>query len=77
MTEALPRTRGFFQEMRNAMPQVIFAGETDLAFQILTSFKAPTLADQVPAQLSDSRGGVAQSVERPSKVPVWCYSTTD
>jgi hypothetical protein len=33
--------------MRNAIPQIIHAGELDLPFDILASFKAPTLADQV------------------------------
>ena len=43
----LPRTRGFFQEMRNAIPQMIFAGEVDLSFEIMTSFKTPALSNQV------------------------------
>ncbi len=45
--QAFPRSRGFFQELRNAVPQMIFAGELDLSFSILASFKPPNLADQV------------------------------
>ena len=47
MAESLPKNRGYFQEMRNAVPQLIHAGELDLPFQILASFKPITLADQV------------------------------
>jgi hypothetical protein len=33
--------------MRNAIPQMVFAGETDLPFKVLAEFKMPALSDQV------------------------------
>lgn len=48
--DAVPRSRGFFQEMRNAIPKMIFGGDVDLAFDLLKSFKTPTIADEVMYQ---------------------------
>ncbi len=44
---SVPKSRGFFQEMRNAVPQMIFAGDVDLAFDTLKDFRTPTISDEV------------------------------
>jgi pentatricopeptide repeat protein len=43
LSTALPKKSGFFQEMRNALPQMILAGEVDLPFSILSEFQGPHL----------------------------------
>lgn len=43
-SEKLPKKTGYFQELRNAVTQMIFAGEIDLPFEILANFRPPVLA---------------------------------
>jgi hypothetical protein len=35
----LPRKTGYFHEMRSALPQIIYSGSYDLAFDIFLNFR--------------------------------------
>jgi len=47
MLKSLPRRRGYFQEMRSAIPQIIFTGCVDVALDVFLSFKV------LPARVSN------------------------
>ena len=43
MVGKLPKKRGYFQEMRSALPQIIFTGCIDVALEIFFAFKVITI----------------------------------
>ena len=40
LVHKLPRKTGYFHEMRSAMPQILYSGAHELAFDIFLDFKA-------------------------------------
>ena len=42
VAEMLPKNRGFYQEMRNHIPDLIRLGETEIPYQLVSTFSLPT-----------------------------------
>ncbi len=58
VADMLPKKRGFFQELRNFLPQIVFAGQEDLAFSIFKAFRGPLVNDDASSGNSNRDNGI-------------------
>jgi hypothetical protein len=59
LVSKLPRKTGYFQEMRSAMPQIIYSGAHELAFDIFLGFQLrsrPAAGGAAGGAAADSAG---------------------
>ena len=55
--EKLPHNSGYFQKMRNALPKLIFAGQQELAVQLLISLRIDSGSEEYHVQLQKPEYG--------------------
>ncbi len=56
LVSKLPRKTGYFQEMRSAMPQIIYSGAHELAFDIFLGFQLRSRPAAAGGAAADSAG---------------------
>ncbi len=56
LVSKLPRKTGYFQEMRSAMPQIIYSGANELAFDIFLGFQLRSRPAAAGGAAADSAG---------------------